>query len=156
MERMQYLEKKCFEKDKMLIFWPSFTCIGDGFGRFWWILAYQRQVLDIQQSGFAGRNISCVDVTWMKRSSSGGSFFSIIGLPDLGRSPANLFARTNWLFGGSFMNIKMRSYIINVDSSFYHARHSAGHIQISSNNCYLLVCSSRWPSEHIFLSDYFP
>ena len=85
---------KCFQKDKMSIFWSSSTCIWDCSRRFCWILTYQRQFLDIMQSEFVVRNFSRIYVIWMKRSSSGVSFFF---LPDLGRSPAN-FICTKRLF----------------------------------------------------------
>ena len=98
------------KEGKMSIFWLSFTVrvtfniskfwnvleFGDGSRRFRSILAYQRQVLDIQQSRFAGRNLSCLDVTWMKRSSSWVSFFSVY--PISGGLQPILFAETDWLF----------------------------------------------------------
>ena len=35
----------------------SSTCIVDGSGQFRWILLYQRQFLDVQQSGFTEKSI---------------------------------------------------------------------------------------------------
>ena len=87
---------KMFEKDKMSIFWPSSKCIGDGSWRFWWILAYQRQFPDVQQSEFAGRNLPRLNVILIKRSSSGVIFFC---LSDSSGLQPTLFARNDWLFG---------------------------------------------------------
>ena len=67
----QCLSYKCFEKDEISIILPSSTCIGDNSGRFWRILAYQRHFRDVQQSEFAGRNLSRLDVIFVKQSSSG-------------------------------------------------------------------------------------
>ena len=87
--------KMFFKRKKMLIFWTFSTCIGDGYGQFWWTLTYQRQFLDVTQSGFAIKNVTRLDVIWMKRSSS-GVFFC---MPNLGGFQRTLFARNDWLFG---------------------------------------------------------
>ena len=91
---------KCFEKDKMSKFWPFSKCIGDGSWQFRRILAYRRQFVDVKKSGFADRNLFRLEVTWMKRSSSGFSFFSVC--PVSGSLQQTLYARNDWLFVKQF------------------------------------------------------
>ena len=88
---------KCFSKDKMSIFWTFSTCIGDGSAQFLWTLTNQRQFLDVIQSGFAVRNVTRLDVIWIKRASSGVSFLSVC--PVSGDLQPTLFARNDWLLG---------------------------------------------------------
>ena len=101
----------------MSLFSPSSTCIGDGSGRLLRILAYQRQFLDVQQSGCAGRNLS--------------------GLDEWNVPPVDLvFFRSVWFqavsskpcFPDAIDYIKMKSYIINVDTIFRHAKYSAAFV----------------------------
>ena len=66
-------------------------------GQLWWTLTYQRQFLDVIQSEFAVRNVTRLDVIWMKRTSSGVSFLSVWPI-SCGLQPT-LFARNDWLFG---------------------------------------------------------
>ena len=54
-------------------------------------LMYQRQFLDVMQSEFAVWNLSCLDVIWMKRSSS--------VCPISGGLQPTFFARNDCLFG---------------------------------------------------------
>ena len=115
---------KCFQKDKMSIFWSSSTCIWDGSGRCWWILSYQRRFLDVMQSEFVVRKLSRLDVIWTKRSSSGVSFC----LPARSRAVSSqLSLHETIVYSVSIwsMNIKMNSNIIKVETRFRHANHSA-------------------------------
>ena len=113
---------KCFQKDKMSIFWSSSTCIWDGSGWFRWTLTYQRQFLDVLQSKFAvKKNISRLDVIWMK-----GSF-----LPSRSRAVSSQISLHETIFysvSNCFMNIKMNSNIINNENSFRHANHSTAFV----------------------------
>ena len=118
---------KMFLKRTMSKFLTFSTWFGDGSGQFWWTLTYQRQFLDVIQSGFAVKNATCLDMIWIKRSSSGVSFCSVC--PISGGLKPTLFAQNDWLFGKQlFMNIKMKSIIINVETNFRHANHSAAFV----------------------------
>ena len=75
-------------------------------------------------------------------------------LPDLGRSLVNFFARAiDYSVNNCFMNIKMKSNIIDVEISFRHVIHSAAFVsgrllrfhlpKMSSNSCYLLMSASQ-------------
>ena len=73
------------------------------------------------QSEFAVRHLSRLDVICMKRSSS--------ACPISGCLQPTFFARNDCLFGKQmFMNIKMNSNIINVETSFRHVNHSAAFV----------------------------
>ena len=131
--------------------------------RFWQIPANQRQFLDVQQSGFAGRNLFRFDVIWMKRSSSG---FSFVLLWPLSPSQPCLQETIEYSVSKCFKNIKMKKNIINVDTSFRHANYSAACVsgrllrfripKVYKNFCYVLMCSSKWPYKHVLISKYFP
>ena len=53
----QCLSNNVFKKDKISIFLTSSTWFGDGSRQFWWTLTYQRQFLDVIQSGSAVKNV---------------------------------------------------------------------------------------------------
>ena len=84
------------KKDKMSILWTFSMWFGDCSGQFLWTLTYQRQFLDVIQSGCAVKNATRLDMIWMKRSPSGFSFCSVC--PISGGLNPTLFARNNWLF----------------------------------------------------------
>ena len=119
---------KCFQKDKLSIFWSSSTCRGDNSGRLWWMYQmYQRQFLDNMQNDFAVINISPLYVIWMKRSSSGVSFVLPVRSLEVS-SQLSLHETIVYSVSNCFMNIKMKSTIINVETSFRHANHSAAFV----------------------------
>ena len=121
---------KCFQMDKMSIFWSSSMCIWDGSRRFWWILTYQRQLLDVMQSEFAVRNLSRLDVIWMKHSSSQVGFF-LPARSQVVSSQLSLRETIVYSVSKCFMNIKMNRNIlllINIETSFRHANHSASFV----------------------------
>ena len=92
-----------------------------------WILTYQGPFLDVMQSEFAIRNLSRLGVIWMKRSSTGVSCFP----------PARSWAVCSQLslhetivysVSNCSMNIKMNNNMINVETCFRHANHSAAFV----------------------------
>ena len=150
----------------MSIFWTFSTCIGDGSGQFWWTLKYKRQLLDVIQSGLAVRNITRLDVIWMKSSSSGVSFYRSARSRAVS-SQLFLHETIDYSVSNCFMNIKVKTNIINYETSFRHANPSAAFVsgrllryknknKISSKSCYLLMSASQWPCKHVLTGDYFP
>ena len=119
--------KMFFLKDKMAIFWTFSTCIGDGSEQFRWTLTYQKQFLDVIQSGFAVRNGTLLDVIWMKRSSSGVSSF-LSARTRVFSSQLCLHKTIDYSVSNCFMNVKMTSNIINVETSFRYVNHSAAFV----------------------------
>ena len=126
---------------------PSSMCIGYGPGRFQWILPYQRQLLDIQQSGFGGRNLFRFDVMSIFRPVRSLAVSSQPCLPETincSVSSCNLFHE-----------YQMTNNIINVDTSLRHANYSASFVsgrllrfhipKFLSNICHLLMCSCQLP-----------
>ena len=79
---------------------------------------------DVMQSKFAVRNLSRLDVIRMKRSSSGVSFFSAFSISAVSSQISLHETIVNSVIN-CLMNIKMKSNIINVETSFRHANHSA-------------------------------
>ena len=115
--------KMFFKRTKMSIFWTFSTCIGEGYGQFWWTFTYQRQFLDVIQSGVAVRNVTRFDVIWMKRCSS-GVFFYLSARSRAVASQLCLHETIDYSVGNCFMNIKMTSNIINVETNLRHDNHS--------------------------------
>ena len=111
----------------MSIFWTFSTCIGDGFGQIWWTLTYQRRFLDVIQSRFAVRNVIRLDVILMKCSSSGVRFFLSVRSRAVS-SQLCLHETINYLVSNCFMNIKMKSNMINLENRFRHVNHSAAFV----------------------------
>ena len=68
--------KMCFKSTKCQYFEHSLRASETVPGQFPWTLTYQRQFLDVIQSGFAVKNATRLDVIWMKRSSIRASFLS--------------------------------------------------------------------------------
>ena len=115
----------CFLKDKMSIFWSSSMCIWDCSERCWWILTYQSQFLDIMQREFAVRNISCLNSIWMEYSTSG--VFSACPISDGFQQTS--FASNECLFGEQLLyEYQIEQQLINVETSFSHANHSASFV----------------------------
>ena len=108
----------------MSIFWTFSTWFGDGSGQFWWIITYERQFLDVIQSGFAVKNATRLDLIWMKRSSS-ELVFVLSGRSRAVSSQLCLHETIDYSVSNCFMNIKMKSIIINVETNFRHVDHSA-------------------------------
>ena len=145
----------------MTISIPSSTCNGGDSGQFQRTSVCQIQFPDVRKSGFAWRNLFHCYVIWMKHSSR--EFFS--DCPISGGLKPTLFSRKiKFSVSCYLMNyyIKMKSNIMNVDTSFRHANHSAAFVSCRllqfhiSHYCYLLMCSSQWPCKHALLSDFFP
>ena len=115
---------KCFKKDKMSIFWTFSTWFGDGSGQFWWTLTYQRQFLDVIQSGFAVKmspvliwsewNVPPVELVFVLSARSRAV-----------SSQLCLHETIDYSVTNCFMNIEMKCIIINVENNFSHANHSA-------------------------------
>ena len=123
----QCLSENVFKKGKMSIFLTFSAWFGDGSRQFWWTLTYKRQFLDVKQSGIAVKNATRLDMIWMKRPSSGVSFCSVY--PISGGLKPNVFARNDWLFGKQlFYEYQKKSIIINVETNFRHANHSAAFV----------------------------
>ena len=76
-----------------------------------------------QQSGFAERNLSRLDVIWMKRSSSGYSCFWSVRVRAVSSIPC-LPETIVCSVSSSFIKTKMTSSIINDNTSFSHANYS--------------------------------
>ena len=119
--------KMFFKKDKMYLFGTFSTWFGDGSGQFWWTLTYKRQFLDIIQSGLAVKNATRLDMIWMKRSSSGVSFCSVCR-SRAASSQLCLHETIDYSVSNCFINIKMKSIIINVETNSRHANHSAASV----------------------------
>ena len=83
------------KKDKMSIFWTFSMCFGDCFGQFWWTHTYQRQFLDVIQSGFAVRKSPVL--MWSKLNLPPAELFFFC-LPEFGRSPANFACTKRLIF----------------------------------------------------------
>ena len=159
--------KMFIKRTKCQYFLTFSTWFGDGSGQFWWILTYQIQFLDGIQSGFAvKKNATCLDMIWIKRSSSGVSFVMSAWSRSVS-SQLCLHETTDYSVSNCFMNIKMKSIIINVETNFRHANHSAAFVsgRLLRFNipqfhhicaCYLLMSASQWPCKHILIGDYFP
>ena len=118
---------KIFQKDNISIFWTFSMCIGDGSRQFWWTLTYQRQLLDVILSGFAVRKVIRLDVIWLKRSSSGVIFYRFARSRAV-NSQLCLHETIDYSVSNCFMNIKMKSIIIYVETNFRHANHSAAFV----------------------------
>ena len=111
----------------MSIFWTFSTWFRDCSGQFWLTLAYQRQFLDVIQSGFAVKmppvliwsewNVSLVELVFVLsvRSRAVSSHLC-------------LHETIDYSVSNCFMNIKMKSIIINVETNFRHANHSAAFV----------------------------
>ena len=122
MERSAFY-KMFLKRTKCQYFGTFSTWFGDGSGQFWWTLTCQRQFLDVIQSGFAVKNTTRLDMIWMKRSSSGVSF----GLSARSREVSSqlfLHETIDYSVSNCFMNVKMKSIIINFETNFRHANHS--------------------------------
>ena len=92
-------------------------CIGHGSGRFQRILTYQRQFLDVRQSGFVGK-ISPALLRY-ERNFPPEKFFFFLFRPISGGIQPTLFARNDLLFSKKlFYRYKKTSNTINVDSAF--------------------------------------
>ena len=130
--------------------WPRHMCTRDGSERFRRMLLYPGQLLGVQQSGLAGRNLSHLDVIWMKRSSSGVTFLRSVRFWVVSSQPC-LPETNDFSINTCFMNIKMTSNIINVGTSLNHLScvrllwaSAIPHNQISSNFCYLMCSWERY------------
>ena len=127
--------KTCFVKDKMSIFWPSSTCIGECSGRFRWMFTYQIRFLAVQQSRFTERNP--FRLMWYEWNSPSVEFFFTI-CPILGVPQSTMFAINDWVpVSSCFINIQMKTNIINVDTNFHYANYSTAFV------------SGRFPRFHI-------
>ena len=122
----------------MAIFRPSSMYIGDGSGKLWWILAYQG--LDVKQKVFAGKNLTSLNVIWMKRSSSGVTCFRSTR-SWMVSSKHGLSETIDYSISSCLTNIKMNSIIIIVDNSL-HANHSTTFVSYTTFNkwLFLLMC----------------
>ena len=105
----------------MSIFWPSSMCIGDSSRRFRWILAYQRQVLNFSKAGLLEEIYSTL--MWYKWNDPRPQveLFFVLG----GLQSTFLPEPIDYSVSSCLMNIKMQSNMININSSFRHASHSA-------------------------------
>ena len=149
----------------MSIFWTFSTWFGDGSGQFWWTITYERQSLDVTQSGFAvKKNAIRFDMIWMKRSSSELVF--VLSVRSLAVSSQLCLCETiGYSVSNCFMNIKWKASLLMLkstsampitqlrlslvgfcDSIYQHFIHS----------CYLLMSASQWHCKHILIGDYFP
>ena len=115
----QCLSLNVFQLDKILIFWTFSTFIRDGSGQLRWILTYQRQPLDVIQSGIAVRDVTRLDMIWMKRFFSRASFFLSVR-SGVVSSQFCLHETIDYSLSKYFMYITMKSYIIIVETSFRH------------------------------------
>ena len=160
------MERSARHKDNISIFWTSSTCIGDGSGQLRWTLMYQRHFRGVIQSGFAVRNVTRLDVIWIKCSSSGVSFCLSVRSQAV-FSHLCLHERIDYSVSNCFMNIKRKSNINNVETSFRHVNHSAAfgfgrllrfHIpkfdQIP-DTCWCLLPSDL-VNTYLKIGDYFP
>ena len=141
------------------VFKTFFTWFGDGSGQFWWTLTYQRQFLDVIQNGFAAKmppvliwsewNVPPVELVFVLSARSRAV-----------SSQLCLHETIDYSVSNCFMNIKMKSIIINVKTNHSAAFVSGWllrfHIPKSSHSCYLFMSASQWPCKHILISDYFP
>ena len=73
------------------------------------------------------RNVTRLDVIWMKLFSSGVSFYLSTRSCAVS-SQLCLHETIDYSLINCFMNIKMKSNIINVETSFRHANHSAAFV----------------------------
>ena len=96
------------------------------------VLAYKRM---FSRRKFAGRNLSGLNVIWMKWSSSGVIVFLFTRSRAVSSQPG-LSETINWSLSNCFMNIKMKSSFINIDASFRHANHSSVFVSGSSRTEY--------------------
>ena len=109
----------------MPIFWAFSSCFEDGSWQFWWTLTYQRRFLDVIQSRFVVRNVTRLDMIWMKRSSSGVSFCCVCPISG---GQLCLHGTIDYSVSIWFMNINMKNIMINVKISFPHAKQSAAFV----------------------------
>ena len=78
---------KCFPKGQNVNVSTFSMCFGDGSAQFRWTLTYQRQFLDVIQSGFAVKKSPVL--MWFERNFPPVELVFFFCLPEFGRSPAN-------------------------------------------------------------------
>ena len=102
------------------------TWFRDGSGQLWWTLTYQRQFLDVTQSGFAVKMPPIL--IWSEWNVTPGSYFFLSAQSWAVSSQLCLHETIGYSVSNCFMNIKMKSVIINVETNFRHANHSAAFV----------------------------
>ena len=122
--------KMFFKRKTMSIFWTFSMCIGDGSGQLRWTLTYHRQFLDVLQSGFAVMLSEMAPVLMGSDRNGPPVEFVIFSVcPISGGLQSTFLARMiDYSVNSCFMNIKMKSNMINVEISFRHAIHSAAFV----------------------------
>ena len=112
----------------MSIFWTFSTWFGDDSGQFWWILTYQRQFLDVIQSEYAVKKMSPV-LIWSDWNVPPEELVFVLSARSRAVSSQLCLHETiHYSLSNCFMNIKIKSIIINVETNFRHANHSAAFV----------------------------
>ena len=94
--------------------------------RFRWTHTYQRQFLDVIQSGFAVRKSPVL--MWSELNFPPAELFFLSARIRAVSSQLCLHETIGYSIASCFMNIKMKSNIINVETSFRHAYYSAAFV----------------------------
>ena len=115
------------KKDKMSIFWTFSKWFGDGSGQFWWPLTYQRQFLDVIQSGCTVK--MPLVLIWSEWNVLPVELLFVLSFRSRAVSSQLCLHETiDYSVSNCFMNIKMKSIIINGESNFRHANHSTAFV----------------------------
>ena len=94
------------------------------FRKFWWPLTYQRQFIYVIQSGFTVKKKPPV-LIWSEWNVPPVELLFVLSFRSRAvSSQLCLHDTIDYSVSNSFMNIKMKSIIINVESNFRHANHS--------------------------------